>query len=102
MLGRLSIITTDLFPKLAQELRAGNIAATIYQRPRTQGRLAFQVLYSHLAGGRTPPHAQVTLVPHLVMRGNLDFFLQRQSLESSPQRMVRLQNDSPELVDYFG
>jgi LacI family transcriptional regulator len=77
MLGRLSIITTDLFPKLAQELRAGNIAATIYQRPRTQGRLAFQVLYSHLAGGRTPPHAQVTLVPHLVMRGNLDYFLAR-------------------------
>jgi len=77
MLGRLSIITTDLFPKLAEELRAGNVAATIYQRPRTQGRLAFQVLYSHLADGRTPSHAQVTLVPHLVMRGNLDYFLAR-------------------------
>jgi LacI family transcriptional regulator len=77
MLGRLSIITTDLFPKLAEELGAGSVAATIYQRPRTQGRLAFQVLYNHLADGRTPPRAQVTLVPHLVMRGNLDYFLAR-------------------------
>jgi hypothetical protein len=29
------------------------------------------------------PSYQVTLAPHLVMRGNLDSFLQRQSLESS-------------------
>jgi hypothetical protein len=36
------------------------------------------------------------------MRGNLDFFLQRQSLESRPQRAVRLQSASPELVEYFG
>jgi len=76
VLGKLSIITTDLFPKLAEEVRAGNIAATIYQRPRTQGRLAFQVLYNYLADGRTPQQ-QVTLVPHLVMRGNLDYFLAR-------------------------
>jgi len=76
VLGSLSIITTDLFPKLAEELRAGNVAATIYQRPRTQGRLAFQVLYNYLADGRNPQQ-QVTLVPHLVMRGNLDYFLAR-------------------------
>src|SRR4029434_4267135 len=76
MLGGLSIITTDLFPKLVEELRAGNVAATIYQRPRTQGRLAFQVLYNYLADGRTP-HEHVTLVPHLVMRVILNYFLAR-------------------------
>jgi len=76
VLGRISIITTDLFPKLAEHLRAGNVAATIYQRPRTQGRLAFQVLHDFLMDRRTPG-SQVTLAPHLVMRGNLDFFLAR-------------------------
>jgi LacI family transcriptional regulator len=76
MLGQLSIIATDLFPKLVDQLRAGNVAATIYQRPRTQGRFAFQVLYDYLVGGRCP-NPQVTLAPHLVMRGNLDFFLAR-------------------------
>jgi len=76
MLGRISIIATDLFPKLADELRAGNVAATIYQRPRTQGRFAFQVLYDYLIEGRCT-HPQVTLTPHLVMRGNLECFLAR-------------------------
>lgn len=76
MLGRISIIATDLFPKLVDELRAGNVAATIYQRPRTQGRFAFQVLYDYLIEGRCG-HPQVTLAPHLVMRGNLEHFLAR-------------------------
>jgi LacI family transcriptional regulator len=76
MLGQLSIIGTDLFPKLVEELRAGNVAATIYQRPRTQGRFAFQMLYDYLVGGYCA-NPLLTLAPHLVMRGNLDFFLVR-------------------------
>ena len=76
LLGRISIITTDLFPKLVDELRAGNVAATIYQRPRTQGRFAFQVLYDYLIEGRCG-NPQVTLTPQLVMRGNLEYFLAR-------------------------
>lgn len=72
--GQLSIIATDLFPKLVDELRSGNVAATIYQRPRTQGRFAFQVLYDYLIEGRCG-RPQITLAPHLVMRGNLEFFL---------------------------
>ncbi|HVO58296.1 MAG TPA: LacI family DNA-binding transcriptional regulator [Dongiaceae bacterium] len=79
MLGKLSIIATDLFPKLVDEMRAGHIAATIYQRPRTQGRFAFQTLYNFLVEGRCE-QPQVTLAPHLVMRGNLDFFLARHPL----------------------
>ena len=54
--------------------------ATIYQRPRTQGRVAFRNLYEFLVEGKNPP-SHFTLAPHLVMRGNLDFFLQRQSSE---------------------
>jgi LacI family transcriptional regulator len=76
MLGQLSIIGTDLFPKLVDELRAGRIAATIHQRPRTQGRFAFQMLYDYLVGGYCA-NPLLTLAPHLVMRGNLDFFLER-------------------------
>jgi LacI family transcriptional regulator, galactose operon repressor len=79
MLGRISIITTDLFPKLVDELRAGNVAATIYQRPRTQGRFAFQVLYDYLIEGRCG-NPQVTLTPQLVMRGNLEYFLARHAV----------------------
>src|SRR5207248_3402671 len=40
VLDRLTIIATDLFPALIEQIRGGKVAATIYQRPHTQGRLA--------------------------------------------------------------
>jgi LacI family transcriptional regulator len=101
MLDRITFITTDLFSALVPEIRSRAVAATIYQRPRTQGRMAFRVLHEFLVEGECPSF-QVTLAPHLVMRGNLDFFLQRQSSESGPQRPVRLHGGSPEMVEYFG
>ncbi len=98
MLDRMIVITTDLFPALVPEIRAGAVAATIYQRPRAQGRVAFRVLHEFLMEGKCA-FSQVTLAPHLVMRGNLDFFLQRQSLESKStgQRAA-----SPELAEFIG
>ncbi|PYX37156.1 MAG: LacI family transcriptional regulator [Acidobacteria bacterium] len=101
VLDKVIFITTDLFPALVPEIRSQAVAATIYQRPRTQGRRAFRVLHEFLVEGECPSF-QVTLAPHLVMRGNLDFFLQRQTLESTPQRAVGVPSDSPEMIDYFG
>ena len=76
VLDKLTIVTTDLFPELVKQLRAGAVAATIYQRPRTQGRMAFRALYQYLIEDEQP-NSQITFAPHLVMRGNLDFFLER-------------------------
>ena len=86
LLDRLIIITTDLFPDLVSQIRSGAVAATIYQRPRAQGQIAFRMLHEFLVegAGRT---SQVALAPHLVMRGNLDFFLQRQSQESAKEKV---------------
>ncbi len=81
LLDRLTIITTDLFPDLVPQIKSGAVAATIYQRPRAQGQIAFRMLHEFLAEGGKRSH-QVALSPHLLMRGNLDFFLQRQSRES--------------------
>ena len=88
ILNRLTFITTDLFPELVPQIRSGAVAATIYQRPRTQGRMAFRMLHKHVAEGGVQFH-EITLLPHLVMRGNLDFFLQRQSLESASDKASR-------------
>jgi LacI family transcriptional regulator len=63
LLNRLSIISTDLFPALVDYIRAENVAATIYQRPRTQGRLAFRVLQEFLVNG-TRPSFRVILARH--------------------------------------
>jgi LacI family transcriptional regulator len=99
IVDNLTIITTDLFPALVDEIRSGAVAATIYQRPQTQGVMAFRVLHQFLIDGECPSR-QVTLAPHLVMRGNLDFFLHRQSLETTRNNEGRTQNASAEVAEY--
>lgn len=61
----LIVVTTDLFPELVERIRAGTIAATVYQRPLSQGRLALQALYQFLLNGVCPP-TRIHVVPHLV------------------------------------
>ena len=78
LLDRLTIIATDLFPALIEQIRAGKVTATIHQRPYMQGRLAFRVLQEFLVHSRYPS-LRVTLAPHLAMAGNLDFFLEKQT-----------------------
>jgi len=95
LLERLTIITTDLFPDLVPHIRSGAVVATIYQRPRAQGQMALRMLYEFLAEGSQKSH-QVALAPHLVMRGNLDFFLRRQSQESSDQAVHETERELSE------
>ncbi len=97
VLDRLTIITTDLFPDLIPQIRSGAIAATIYQRPRAQGQIAFRMLHQYLVedSSRLP---QVALAPHLLMRGNLDFFLQRQS---QGQKVEQPQETNGDLAEDF-
>jgi len=74
VLGKLTIIATDLFPELVEEIRAGTVAATIFQRPRAQGRMAFRLLHEFLIEGKCSSQ-QLTLSPHLITRGSLEHFL---------------------------
>ncbi len=79
---RIAVVTTDLFAQLVPFLKSGRILATIYQRPEAQGRMAFEALYNFIAEGKCPPH-RIKLNPHIVMRSNLELFVDRISL--SPQ-----------------
>jgi len=72
MLDRLTVITTDLFPALVPEIRSRAVVRPIYQRPRTQGRMAFRVLHEFLMEGECSSF-QVTLAPHLVDAGEPGF-----------------------------
>jgi LacI family transcriptional regulator len=95
MLNGLTVITTDLFPDLVPEIRSGAVAATIYQRPRAQGEMAFRMLHKFMVEGRDGSD-ELALAPHLVMRGNLDFFLQRQSQERNKEQADPLHDPTPE------
>jgi LacI family transcriptional regulator len=78
--GEIPVITTDFFPELVPLIRSGKILATIHQRPLSQGRIAFRALYQFLAEEVCPP-AHIRLVPHVVMKSNLDLFLESPALE---------------------
>jgi LacI family transcriptional regulator len=86
--SRIAVITTDLFPALVPLIRSGRVLATIYQRPMTQGRLAFQALHQFLIEGQCPM-PRIRVAPHIVMSSNLDLFLERMALDAEEQSEVR-------------
>jgi LacI family transcriptional regulator len=73
LLGKLQIITTDLFPELVPLIESGGVFATLYQRPITQGRMAFEILAHYLTAGTAPAPA-VRLAAHIILRSNLPLF----------------------------
>jgi LacI family transcriptional regulator, galactose operon repressor len=75
LLGKVVLITTDVFPQLIPYLRSGDITATLHQRPLIQGELALRTMYRILREGANS-RGSVMLQPHVVMRTNLEYFLQ--------------------------
>jgi LacI family transcriptional regulator len=77
--GEISVIVTDLFAELVPLMRAGKVFATLYQRPLTQGRLAFEAMHRFIVEGVRPKPVQ-KLPPYIVLRSNLELFI-----ENSPE-----------------
>jgi LacI family transcriptional regulator len=81
LLGKIELITTDLFPELVPFIESGKILATLYQRPFTQGKVAIEMLTQYLLEGVKPPPV-TRLAPHIILRSNLALFLDRLVPES--------------------
>lgn len=75
-LAQIQVIATDLFPELISFLESGRILATLYQRPSTQGRAAFEALMRYLLDG-VAPEPVTRFAPHIVLRSNLPLFVDR-------------------------
>lgn len=71
--GKIRVIATDLFPEMVSAIEAGHVFASLYQRPFTQGRMAFELLNRYLITG-VPPERVIRLNPHIVLRSNLSLF----------------------------
>ena len=63
-LPQLTVVTTDLFPELVERIRGGAIAATVIRC------ISFSVREGMFS-------ERIHVVPHLVMRSNLNLFLER-------------------------
>lgn len=73
LLGKIQIVTTDLFQELIPLIEFGKVMATLYQRPYTQGKVAFETLMRHLRGD-DKLHPSIRLAPHIIFRSNLSLF----------------------------
>ena len=73
LLGKIQVITTDLFPELVPFIESGKILATLYQRPFSQGKTALELLFRYLIDGVTPA-TLARLAPHIILRSNLALF----------------------------
>jgi len=96
ILEPLAIITTDLFPALVAHIRSGSVLLrfTSVHIPRDAWLSASSMNF--LCEGPALPN-QVTLSPHLVMRGNLEFFLERQLSEVASEMSSNHPIDAPNL-----
>jgi LacI family transcriptional regulator len=81
LISKVKVITTDLYPALISYLRSGAVAASLHQRPFNQGRIGFHTVYRYLTEGVCPTPV-VRLVPHIVLRSNLEVFLERKQTYS--------------------
>ena len=75
-LEQVQVIATDLFPELIGFLESGKILATLYQRPSTQGKAAFEALIRYLLDG-VVPETVTRFAPHIILRSNLSLFADR-------------------------
>jgi LacI family transcriptional regulator len=76
LLGKIQVVTTDLFEELVPLIETGKILATLYQRPFTQGKVAFESLIAYLLEEKkTSP--MIRLAPHIIFRSNLPLFSDR-------------------------
>jgi LacI family transcriptional regulator len=77
-LGKVQVVTTDLFQELVPFIETGKVLATLYQRPFTQGKVAFECLIKYLLEEKKSS-PMVSLAPHIIFRSNLALFRNRLS-----------------------
>ncbi|MGB7267450.1 MAG: LacI family DNA-binding transcriptional regulator [Terracidiphilus sp.] len=73
LFGDVQVIATDIFAEVVPFIESGKVLATLFQRPFTQGKTAFELLLHYLVDG-SMPNPVTRLAPHIVLRSNLSLF----------------------------
>jgi LacI family transcriptional regulator len=73
LVGKIKLITTDLFAEMSPYFEKGTITASIYQQPHRQGQMAVRLLADNLTS-QVPFPPTVHLSPGVVMSSNLRLF----------------------------
>lgn len=79
---------------MASMIRSGNVVATIYQRPFEQGQIAFNALHRVIVEGVCPPPF-IKLAPEIILKSNLEFFMQKLPLAAASKGVTSLEIQPP-------
>jgi inositol transport system substrate-binding protein len=72
LIGKVVLIGFDALPEALQQVRDGNMTATVEQMPAGQTNGAFDALVSFLRDGKTPAEKVTLLTPIAITKDNLD------------------------------
>jgi LacI family transcriptional regulator len=73
-LGRVRVVTTDVFDEQIEYMNKGIVVATIHQNAELQGKLALRALYSYLSEGILPEPV-ILVAPQIALRCNVEQIL---------------------------
>lgn len=70
----LAVVTSDLYPELAEWIHDGKVLASIFQNEADQAKIAYRNLYEYIAYKKEIPKKIVTR-PTLILQSNLEAFV---------------------------
>ncbi len=82
LVGKVKLITSDLFREMSPYFQNGTIATSIHHQPHRQGQIAVRVMADNLISKIEFP-ATVPLSPAIVMLSNLHLFPETRAVEST-------------------
>jgi LacI family transcriptional regulator, galactose operon repressor len=100
LFGKLVIFTTNLYPALVPRLESGQVVGTVYERPYSQGRIAFRTVLDYLVENKMPT-VRMMLDPVLVMKSNLQRVIRRVGWGMGESSANSAANPGETMVDYI-
>lgn len=79
MAGKVSLVTSDLFPELKKYIDDGTVQASIFQDPFQQGRLAVKHLYRHITQ-EEKTEGEILVDPQIILKSNSELFYKKQAI----------------------
>ena len=71
--SKIKIVTTDLYPQIANNIESGAVLATIYKNPYQQAKSSFELLFKHI-NGTDENMDDIYIIPQIIIKGNLPAF----------------------------
>lgn len=72
LIGKVAVVGFDALPEALAEVKAGNLAGTIEQKPGGQSRRAVDILVAFVRNGEKPAEQVIQLAPVAITRDNTE------------------------------